>query len=69
MFFNQSMNNKVDNEKYYKILGVNKNESKKEIKKAYHKLAMKHHPDKGGNPDKFKEIITAFETKSLCTTS
>ena len=64
MFFNQSMNNKVDNEKYYKILGVNKNESKKEIKKAYHKLAMKHHPDKGGDPAKFKEITTAFETLS-----
>ena len=65
MFFNQSMNNnKVDNDKYYKILGVNKNESKKEIKKAYHKLAMKHHPDKGGDPAKFKEITTAFETLS-----
>jgi len=64
MFFNQSMNNKVDNEKYYKILGVNKNESKKEIKKAYHKLAMKHHPDKGGDPNKFKELTTAFETLS-----
>ena len=67
MFFNQSMNHNVDNvdnEKYYKILGVNKNESKKEIKKAYHKLAMKYHPDKGGNPEKFKEITTAFETLS-----
>ena len=65
MFFNQSMNNnKVDNDKYYKILGVNKNDSKKEIKKAYHKLAMKHHPDKGGDHDKFKELTTAFETLS-----
>lgn len=31
------------------------------IKKAYKKLAMKHHPDKGGDPDKFREISEAHE--------
>ncbi len=45
----------------YKILGIEPNASKDEIKKAYRKLAMKHHPDKGGDPQKFKEITNAYE--------
>ena len=68
MFFNQSMNQSmnqnIDNESFYKLLGVKKNANKSDIKKAYHKLAMKYHPDKGGDPDKFKEISKAFETLS-----
>jgi DnaJ family protein A protein 2 len=39
----------VDNESYYKILGVAKDADENEIKKAYKKLALKHHPDKGGD--------------------
>ncbi len=46
---------------YYEILSVPKNSSKDEIKKAYRKLAQKHHPDKsGGNEEKFKEINEAY---------
>jgi len=43
----------------YDVLGVPKNSSPTEIRKAYLKLARIHHPDKGGDPEKFKEITKA----------
>jgi molecular chaperone DnaJ len=47
---------------YYEILGVGKTASADEIKKAYRKAAVKHHPDKeGGDEAKFKEINEAYE--------
>lgn len=49
---------------FYKTLGVQKDSSAAEIKKAYRKLALKHHPDKGGTESKFKEISEAYETLS-----
>ena len=49
---------------YYSILGVDKSATQNDIKKAYHKLAIKHHPDKGGNPDEFKKISEAYEILS-----
>lgn len=47
---------------YYATLGVDKNASAADIKKAYRKLASKHHPDKGGDADQFKKIQEAYET-------
>lgn len=50
---------------YYKILGVDKGASDDEIKKAYRRLAHKHHPDKsGGDEAKFKEINEAYQVLS-----
>jgi molecular chaperone DnaJ len=47
---------------YYEVLGVNKNASADEIKKAFRRLAVLHHPDKeGGDETKFKEINEAYE--------
>ena len=45
----------------YDILGVTKSDSCTTIKKAYLKLARTHHPDKGGDPERFKEILRASE--------
>ena len=55
---------KADNSKFYKLLEVDKNASESDIKKAYRKLAVKHHPDKGGDPEMFKEISRAYEVLS-----
>ncbi|MFA5022995.1 MAG: molecular chaperone DnaJ [Candidatus Paceibacterota bacterium] len=50
---------------YYKTLGVEKKASKEEVKKAFHKLAHKYHPDKqGGDEAKFKEINEAYQILS-----
>jgi DnaJ family protein A protein 2 len=48
----------------YNILGVEKEASKEEIKKAYRKLALIHHPDRGGNEEEFKNITKAYEILS-----
>ena len=50
---------------YYNILGINKDASKDEIKKAFYKLAHKYHPDKKeGNESKFKEVNEAYQVLS-----
>lgn len=46
---------------YYKILGVKKDASQDQIKKAFRRLARKHHPDAGGSEEKFKQLNEAYE--------
>jgi len=55
---------KSDNTKYYAMLGVDKAATPDEVKKAYRKMAIKNHPDKGGDPEKFKEISQAYDVLS-----
>lgn len=47
---------------YYNVLGVPQSASEADIKSAYRKLAAKHHPDKGGDSEKFKQIGEAYNT-------
>lgn len=55
---------KGDSTKFYDALGISKSADAAEIKKAYRKNAMKNHPDKGGDPEKFKEVTAAYEVLS-----
>ena len=60
----QKKSKKVDNDKYYDLLGIQKDATDKDIKKAYRKKALKEHPDKGGDEEKFKEITKAHQILS-----
>lgn len=55
---------KSDSTRYYQLLGLSPGAESNEIKKAYRKMAMKEHPDKGGDPEKFKEISQAYDVLS-----
>lgn len=54
----------VAEQNYYEVLGVKDDASTDEIKKAFKKLARKHHPDAGGDEARFKDISEAYEVLS-----
>lgn len=54
----------VNTTEFYETLGVQKTATSAEIKKAYRKLALKNHPDKGGDIEVFKDISAAYEVLS-----
>ena len=47
-------------QRYYDILDVNTNTSQDEVKLKFRKLSMQHHPDRGGDPKTFNEILEAY---------
>ena len=49
---------------YYKTLGIEKNATAEEVKAAFRRLALEHHPDRGGNSEKFKEANEAYQVLS-----
>lgn len=49
---------------YYRVLGVERSADQEEIKRAYRRLASQHHPDKGGDTQKFQEIQEAYAVLS-----
>lgn len=51
----------ADTQEYYDILGVDKDTSSAQIKKAFRKLALKHHPDRGGDEEIFKKMTEAAD--------
>jgi molecular chaperone DnaJ len=49
---------------YYKSLGIEKNATAEDVKNAFRRLAMEHHPDRGGDAEKFKEVSEAYQVLS-----
>ena len=48
-------------ESLYEVLGIERNASDRDLRTAYRRLALEHHPDKGGDPVRFQLIVTAYE--------
>ena len=64
MYFENDKTTKVENKAYYELFGLDTSASSSDIRKAYKKLLIKCHPDKGGDPKRFQEIQNAYEVLS-----
>jgi len=64
MYFNPFDAQTSTDDEYYKLLNVARDATENEIKKSYKMLAKEHHPDRGGDAEKFKEITTAYSILS-----
>jgi len=53
-----------DSDKFYRLLGIDRGADEAEVKKAYKTQAKKHHPDRGGDENTFKDIARAYEVLS-----
>jgi len=60
-YFGGPFGGAVQNKKFYEVLEVDSTANDDEIKKAYKKAVMKHHPDRNGDAEKFKEVSRAYE--------
>lgn len=62
----QQKKKEIDNTKYYTLLGVTKSATQDEIKKSFRKIALKEHPDKGGDPEKVSIVtLTQIQFESV----
>ena len=52
----------VNTTQHYELLEITKDATNQHIKKAFRKKALKQHPDKGGNPERFKRLKEAYDT-------
>ena len=58
----QQQETEVNKTEFYELLEITKDATTEQIKKAFRKRALKEHPDKGGDPNKFKRLKEAYDT-------
>ncbi|MCO5606945.1 hypothetical protein L7F22_061136 [Adiantum nelumboides] len=62
--FRRPPSRNLENTRYYSIMAVSNTASLEELKKAYHRAAIRYHPNKGDDSEKFKKVAQAYEVLS-----